>query len=66
MYAYVNKNIEDDRKSGVMGIASSFTLLGNLLGPLLCTLLLYEIEMKYIFLIAGFLLFGNALLIFTM
>ena len=64
LYAYVNKNIEDDRKSGVMGIASSFTLLGNLLGPLLCTLLLYEIEMKYIFLIAGFLLFGNALLIF--
>ncbi len=64
LYAYVNKNIEDDRKSGVMGIASSFTLLGNLLGPLLCTLLLYKIEMKYIFLIAGFLLFGNALLIF--
>ncbi len=64
LYAYVNKNTEDDRKSGVMGIASSFTLLGNLLGPLLCTLLLYEIEMKYIFLIAGFLLFGNALLIF--
>ena len=64
LYAYVNKNIEDDRKSGVMGIASSFTLLGNLLGPLLCTLLLFEIEMKYIFLIAGFLLFGNALLIY--
>ncbi len=64
LYSYINKNIEDDRKSGIMGIASSFTLLGNLLGPLLCTLLLYEIELKYIFLIAGFLLLGNALLIY--
>lgn len=64
LYAYINKNIDDDRKSGVMGIASSFTLLGNLLGPLLCTLLLYEIELRYIFLIAGLFLLGNALLIF--
>lgn len=64
LYSYINKNIEDDRKSGIMGIASSFTLLGNLLGPLLCTLLLYEIELRYIFLIAGILLLGNALLIY--
>lgn len=64
LYAYINKNTDDDRKSGIMGIASSFTLLGNLLGPLLCTLLLYEIELRYIFLIAGILLLGNALLIF--
>ncbi len=64
VYAYINKNISDGRKSGVMGIASSFTLLGNLVGPLLCTLLLYEIQLKYIFLIAGVMLFGNATLIF--
>ena len=64
LYAYINKNISDDRKGGVMGIASSFTLLGNLVGPLLCTLLLYELQLKYIFLIAGIMLFGNAALIF--
>lgn len=64
IYAYINKNINDERKSGVMGIASSFTLFGNLVGPLLCTLLLYKIELKYIFLISGFMLFGNALLIY--
>lgn len=64
LYAYINKNIADDRKGGIMGIASSFTLFGNLVGPLLCTLLLYEIQLKYIFLIAGLMMFMNALLIF--
>lgn len=64
IYAYINKNISDDRKGGVMGIASSFTLFGNLVGPLLCTLLLYEIQLKYIFLIAGTMLFLNAIIIF--
>ena len=64
VYAYINKCISDDRKSGVMGFASSFTLLGNLIGPLLCTLLLYAINLKYIFLIAGIMMFANAALIF--
>ncbi|MEO8447302.1 MAG: MFS transporter, partial [bacterium] len=64
LYAYINKNIADDRKGGVMGIASSFTLFGNMIGPLLCTLLLIELNMKYIFLIAGIMLFVNAILIF--
>lgn len=64
LYAYINKSITDDRKGGVMGIASSFTLLGNLIGPLLCTLLVFEVPIKYIFTIAGVMLFGNALIIF--
>ncbi len=64
IYAYINKNISDNRKGGIMGIASSFTLFGNLVGPLLCTLLLYKIHLKYIFLIAGIMLFINAFLIF--
>lgn len=64
IYAFINKNINDERKSGVLGIASSFTLFGNMIGPLLCSLLLYKIELKYIFLVTAFMLFGNALLIY--
>jgi MFS transporter, DHA1 family, multidrug resistance protein len=64
LYAYINKNISDDRKSGIMGIASSFTLLGNLIGPLLCTLLLYKVSITYIFVITGMMLFINAVIIF--
>ena len=47
-----------------MGIASSFTLLGNLVGPLLCTLLVIKVEIRYIFFITGLMLLGNAVLIF--
>lgn len=64
IYANINKYISDERKSSIMGIASSFTLLGNLLGPLICTALLFEIDMRYIFLIAGIMLFVNALMIY--
>lgn len=64
LYAYINKNISDNRKSGVMGIASSFTLFGNLVGPLLCTLLLFIFPVKDIFLIAGLMLLINAVLIY--
>ncbi len=64
IYAYINKNISDDRKGGVMGIASSFTLFGNLIGPLLCTILVLQLEIKFIFLIAGIMLFVNAVLVF--
>ncbi|HAY34476.1 MAG TPA: MFS transporter, partial [Ignavibacteria bacterium] len=64
LYANINKNIDDSRKSGVMGIASGFTLLGNLLGPLICTALLLKIEIRYIFLIAGIMMFVNALMIY--
>lgn len=64
LYAYINKNISDNRKSGVMGIASSFTLFGNLVGPLLCTLLLFIFPVKDIFFIAGIMLLINAALIF--
>lgn len=65
IYSNINKYISDDRKSGIMGIASSSTLLGNLLGPLLCTALLYKLQMRYIFLIAGIMLFANAFIIFV-
>jgi DHA1 family multidrug resistance protein-like MFS transporter len=64
LYAYINKNISDERKSGIMGIASSFTLLGNLIGPLLCTLLTYKVSIDYIFVITGLMLFLNAIIIF--
>ena len=62
-YSYINKNITEDRKSGIMGIASSFTLLGNLIGPLLCTLLTFKLGIEYVFLVSGIILFVNALIV---
>ena len=62
-YSYINKHITEDRKSGIMGIASSFTLLGNLIGPLLCTLFTFQFNLEYIFLVAGIILFVNAFIV---
>ena len=62
-YSLISKNISQERKGGIMGIASSFTLLGNLIGPLLCTLLIFATEFRYIFLFSGLILFINAIFI---
>lgn len=62
-YSYINKYVTEDRKSGIMGIASSFTLLGNLIGPLLCTLFTFQFSLEYIFLVAGLFLFMNAFIV---
>jgi len=48
-----------------MGIASSFTILGNMLGPLFCSLLTYFMDIRYVFLIAGIMLLMNTVFIKT-
>lgn len=63
-YSYLNKNTGEDRKGGIMGIASSFTLLGNLVGPLTCTALTGYISLSFIFTISGFLLIANSLFVY--
>ncbi len=62
-YSIINKNIPDDRKSGLMGIASSSTILGNMLGPLMYSSLVSFIGLRYVFSAAGILLFANLLFI---
>lgn len=52
-YSVINRNIDEGRKSGVLGIASSFTLLGNMIGPLICTMLTFAIDIRYIFIVSG-------------
>jgi MFS transporter, DHA1 family, multidrug resistance protein len=62
-YSYITKNVPSDRKSGMMGIASSSTILGNLLGPVLCTLFTLYFNIEIIFLISGLLIFINAIFV---
>ncbi len=33
LYSFVSRNVEEERQGGVMGIASSFTTLSNVVGP---------------------------------
>lgn len=63
LYALINCHLTENNTGGVMGIASSFTILGNMLGPLLCTLITFHINLKYVFLFSGFIILINLLLI---
>jgi len=33
LYSFVSRNVDEERQGGVMGIASSFTTLSNVVGP---------------------------------
>lgn len=60
-YTMINKNIPEERKSGIMGIASSSTLFGNLTGPLIYSSIVFFTGVKYVFLFSGIIIIVNIL-----
>lgn len=56
LYTVLNKNSPSQRQGVVMGFASSSTMLGNLIGPLLCSAVAASWGMRLAFLVAGTLL----------
>ena len=62
-YSYIAKNTPSERKSGIMGIASSSTIFGNLLGPVFCTLLTLKFNVEIIFLTSGLLVLINTIFV---
>lgn len=63
-YSYITKHIAEERRGGIMGIASSFTLLGNLLGPLLCILITHYFSNRYVFLFSGLIMLINVVIVY--
>ncbi|HEX2786307.1 MAG TPA: MFS transporter [Ignavibacteria bacterium] len=63
-YSYISKNAPEDRKGGMMGIASSFTLFGNMIGPLLCSAIVFKIHLHHIFWFSGAIMLINTLYIY--
>lgn len=63
-YSYISKHIAEERKGGIMGIASSFTLFGNFIGPLLCILFTRYFPNRYVFLFSGLLLTVNVFVVY--
>jgi DHA1 family multidrug resistance protein-like MFS transporter len=62
LYSLISKNTPVERKGGVMGIASSFTLLGNLLGPISSGYISSVTSIDFVFVLSGILLvFGAGL-----
>lgn len=62
-YSVISNNSPDERKGGIMGVASSFTILGNMTGPLMYSFIAPFIGLRYVFLFAGFMLLGNIIYI---
>jgi DHA1 family multidrug resistance protein-like MFS transporter len=56
LYTYINSNIPMERKGGIMGIASSFTLFGNMLGPFSSGYIASYTSIEFIFVLSGALL----------
>ncbi|MBC8124367.1 MAG: MFS transporter [Candidatus Kapabacteria bacterium] len=49
MYSELSRNAPAGRKGGVMGLASSATLLGNLAGPLICSAIAMQFPLRWVF-----------------
>jgi DHA1 family multidrug resistance protein-like MFS transporter len=64
LYTFISKNSPEDRKGGVMGIASSFTLLGNLLGPISSGYIAAFTSIDFIFVLSGLLLALGAVFVY--
>lgn len=54
MYSELSRNAPAGRKGGVMGLASSATLLGNLAGPLICSAIAMQFSLRWVFVASTF------------
>jgi DHA1 family multidrug resistance protein-like MFS transporter len=62
LYAVIAHFSPEERRGGIMGIASSVTMLGGVLGPTMGGWLASAVDMRPVFVLAGVLLFVNVLL----
>lgn len=61
-YAELTRRAPVGRKGGIMGLASSSTLLGNFTGPILCSAIVSHVPVRYAFVAAAALMFAVHLL----
>lgn len=65
LFSFINKCIPDNRKGGIMGIASSFTMLGNLIGPVTSGYISSVTSIDFIFILSGVILISGSVLAFS-
>lgn len=64
LYSFINKSIPLENKGGIMGIASSFTLLGNLTGPISSGYLASVAGLDSVFILSGVTMILSAFIAF--
>ncbi|MCX6120439.1 MAG: MFS transporter [Ignavibacteriales bacterium] len=63
LYSYVTKNSSNERRGGIIGIASSFSVLAAMIGPPLGGLIAAEVGLRENFFITGGILFSAVILV---
>lgn len=64
LYSFISTNTPYDRKGGVMGIASSITMLGNLLGPISSGYIASVTSINFVFVLSGIVLGLGSLIVY--
>jgi MFS transporter, DHA1 family, multidrug resistance protein len=64
LYSFISTYTPDDRKGGIMGIASSLTMLGNLAGPISSGYISTFTGVDFIFILSGFVLIIASLYVY--
>jgi MFS family permease len=62
LYSFISRNVSEEKQGGVMGIASSFTTLSNVVGPMFGGLIAGFLGLRVVFYFGGVLAFISALL----
>lgn len=62
LFSFISRNVSEEKQGGVMGIASSFTTLSNVVGPVLGGLIAGFFGLRVVFYFGGVLAFMSALL----
>jgi len=57
VYSIMSDNIEKELKAGLMGVGSSYQMIGNLLGPILSGFIVASFGLDFSFISAGLILF---------
>lgn len=65
IYSFINKQSPDIRKGGIMGIASSITMLGNLIGPLSSGMIASLTSINFVFVFSGILLASGSFIAYN-
>ena len=64
LYTFISHNTPLERKGGVLGIASSLTMFGNLLGPLSSGFIASYTSINFIFVLSGIILALASIVVF--
>ena len=65
IYSYISKHSPDNLKGGLMGIASSVTMLGNLIGPISSGYIASVTSINFVFVLSGALLVAGAFIAYN-